>query len=295
MFKKLNDLLKSGVDPKWIVVLAWLVGVQKGIGQGAISLTNMVPDGWIPHIIAWNNGLAWLGVGLMGLLAALSSNATGPLISNISLPSIDTTKAVAKILIAAFVLSVLLAGSPAMATPKAKAASPVVCDPLNLLPGCTPAAGSTASSPTDLLQSLMDKVAKVEPTIITNVVNAINEADSDAATLTNPSDPTSFRDPISHACYPAQVKFLQSLPQVQAISSPAPYNLIVLYQRKRDLVTQIKAGLPSYLKVGCAAMLQDEAQIFIQTLGMIGVTVGAGALTGVFPAAAPLALPALAL
>jgi hypothetical protein len=86
---------------------------------------------------------------------------------------------------------------------------------------------------------------------------------------------------------------LQSLPQIQAIRAPAPYNVIVLFQRKRDLVAQIKAGLPAYLKVGCAALLKDEETILVQTLGLIGVSVGAGALTGVFPPAAPIALPAL--
>ena len=111
--------------------------------------------------------------------------------------------------------------------------------------------------------------------------------------MPNPNDATSFRDPIAHACYPAQIKFLQSLPQIQAIKAPAPYNVIVLFQRKRDLVAQIKAGLPGYLKVGCAALLKDEERILVQTLGLIGVSVGAGVLTGVFPAAAPITLPAL--
>jgi hypothetical protein len=126
-------------------------------------------------------------------------------------------------------------------------------------------------------------------------VAAIQEADDDAATLTNPADLTSFRDPIAHACYPAQVKFLQTLPQIQAIKAPSPYNVIVLFQRKRDLVAQIKAGLPGYLKVGCAALLKDEETIFVQTLGLIGVPIAAGALTGIFPAAAPITLPALTL
>jgi len=62
------------------------------------------------------------------------------------------------------------------------------------------------------------------------------------AALTNPSDPASFRDPISHACYPAQIKFLQSLPQVQVIKAKVPFNAIVLFQRERDLVTQLPAG-----------------------------------------------------
>jgi hypothetical protein len=179
-------------------------------------------------------------------------------------------------------IAVLLTGflvtgvGPAMAAPKA---APVKSKP--------------AAVSTDPLQKLMDDISAKDAAIVSNVIIAINEADTDAATLTNPSDPASFRDAISHACYPAQVKFLQSLPQVQAIKSPVPYNLIVLFQRKRDLIAQIKAGLPGYLKIGCAALLGDEASIFMQTLGMIGVTVGAGALTGIFPAAAPLTLPAL--
>lgn len=123
----LSNLLKNGVDPKWIVVLAWLVGVQKGVGQGAISLTNMVPESWIPHVIAWNNGLAWFGVGVMGLLAALSSNASGPMIP-ISLPSIDA-KNVPKIALVAFALSFLV-GIPS-AHAQVKLHAPAVTGDLN--------------------------------------------------------------------------------------------------------------------------------------------------------------------
>ena len=161
--------------------------------------------------------------------------------------------------------------------------------------GVLPKARPAAAAAVDPLQQLMDQIAAKKVEFVTNVVAAIQEADDDAATLTNPADPGSFRDPIAHACYPAQIKFLQSLPQVQAIKAPTPYNVIVLFQRKRDLVAQIKQGLPGYLKVGCAALLQDEKTILLQTLGLIGVTVGTGALTGVFPAIAPITLPALAL
>lgn len=204
-----------------------------------------------------------------------------------------TAKAAASVLFAIIIAGLMFA-PPAMAAPKA-AAKPI-CDPLNMLPGCKPVAMAvTPAAPVDIIQKIMDEVSAKSAQIITNVVSAINEADADAATLTNSSDPTSYRDAISHACYPAQVKFLQSLPQVLPITAPVPYNLIVLFQRKRDLISQIKAGLPSYLKIGCAALLKDEETILIQTLGLIGVTVGAGALTGIFPAAAPLTLPALAL
>jgi len=183
---------------------------------------------------------------------------------------------IVKILLVAFVLSTFLMSGSAMAQGKA-------------VPKPRPAAASAV----DPLQKLMDDITAKEATFVTGVIGALNEADADAATLINPSDPTSFRDPISHACYPAQIKFLQSLPQIQEIKAPAPYNAIVLFQRKRDLVAEIKAGLPPYLKVGCSALLQDEKTIFVQTLGLIGVGAGAGILTGLFPAAAPLTIPGL--
>jgi hypothetical protein len=44
---------------------------------------------------------------------------------------------------------------------------------------------------------------------------------------------------------------------------------------------------------GCSALLQDEITILTQTLGLIGVSVGAGMLSGIFPPAAPIALPLL--
>jgi hypothetical protein len=187
----------------------------------------------------------------------------------------------------------------------AAVAKPVACvDLANLLPpGCKPVAktkaSSTAATSSDALanqlQTLMNDITSKAADAIGGVITALQEADADAATLTNENDPTSFRDAISHACYPAQIKFLQSMPQIVAIKSPAPYNVIVLFQRKRDLISEIRAGLPSYLKVGCSALLQDETQILVQTLGLIGVTVGAGTLTGLFPPAAPLTLPLLAL
>jgi hypothetical protein len=111
----LSNLFKNGVNPKWMIVLVGLIDIQKGIGAGAVSLTNMVPDSWIPHIVAWNTGLAWIGIQLVGVLAALSSNSSGPLVSNISLPSIDIPKTVAKVLIFAFALSFLLAAHSAQA------------------------------------------------------------------------------------------------------------------------------------------------------------------------------------
>ena len=147
----------------------------------------------------------------------------------------------------------------------------------------------------DVLTNIMMQIQGVKAADIANVIAALNEADADASTPTNPADPTSFRDPISHACYQAEVKFLQSLPQTKPITSPPPFDAIVLFQRKRDFVSQLQAGLPPYLKLGCAALLGDEIQTFVKTAALLGVKIIPAALTGIFPAAAPITLPLMTL
>jgi hypothetical protein len=194
---KLNELLKGGVDPKWMIVLVGLIDIQKGIGAGAVSLTNMIPDGWIPHVTAWNSGLAWIGIQLVGVLAALSSSASGPLISvpNISLPSIDATKTVAKILIAAFVLSMFLAGNPATAgqlqLKKPAVTGDIIADVKTDLGIAPPAAGVTKNgdgtvtcnfnifanlNPKNLLATIQACVSDVNSTFEPDVAAALVSA-----------------------------------------------------------------------------------------------------------------------
>jgi hypothetical protein len=246
----------------WVSILGILVAVETQVGNGTMSIAKLFPAVWVPAIQEAMGDLATIGA----LILARGAYGRVPLSDAPVIPS-----AMVKPII---ILAVLVASMFAHAGSASA----------QILPKPRPAAASV-----DPLQKIMDDISAKAPAIVANVVAAIQEADDDAATLANPSDLTSFRDPIAHACYPAQIKFLQSLPQIQAIKAPSPYNVIVLFQRKRDLVAQIKAGLPGYLKVGCAALLKDEETIFVQTLGLIGVSVGAGVLSGVFPPAAPIA------
>jgi hypothetical protein len=257
----------KGLDPIWLTVIATLVAIDQWIGSGKVSLDHVFPADWIPWIVGWAGFLGGILGFVLAALTTIISNKPGILIN----APATAVKAVA--MIAVVLTSLFGFGASAQAA---------------TLPKPRPAAASV-----DPLQKIMDDISAKSAAFVSGVVAAIQEADDDAAVLTNPNDATSFRDPIAHACYPAQIKFLQSLPQIQAIKAPAPYNVIVLFQRKRDLVAQIKAGLPGYLKVGCAALLKDEETIFIQTLGLIGIPVAAGVLTGVFPPAAPIALPLL--
>lgn len=145
----------------------------------------------------------------------------------------------------------------------------------NLKKDLAPAA-RTAPAPLAGLQGFMDQLSKIQTKLVDDTVADMTAADGDAATLINPSDPTSFRDPISHACYPAAIKFLQSLP-----ASTAPTGTLIavqLFQKKRDFVAQIQAGLPVYLKLGCAPLLGDEAAIFTKLMGLLGVNVALNAI-----------------
>jgi hypothetical protein len=155
------------------------------------------------------------------------------------------------------------------------------------------AAKKTATAPkvaNDPLGKFMADLEKVQQDIVDGTIADITAADQDAATLTNPADPTSFRDPISHACYPAQIKFLQSIPVATAPSGK--FVLVQLFQKKRDFVAQIMAGLPVYLRLGCAPLLGDEITTLNKTLGLVGVQLGLNALAPGLGIAMPI-LPGL--
>lgn len=255
----------KGINPLWITIASAIVTIDSGIGSGTVKLDHVFPTDWLPWVVGWAGFLAFIGGVVVTTLTTLTSNATGMFIK-------DPGKAV---MIAALALGSLLAFP-------GDAHAQSILKPLRPLSVraqvAAPVAAATPAATADPLAKLVADIENVKGEIITGTIVALNEADADAATLTSASDPSSFHDPISHACYPAEIKFLQSLPVVAQIQSPSPFNLIVLFQRKRDLIMQIQAGLPSYLKLGCAALLGDEASIFTKTMGLIGVTVGANLL-----------------
>jgi len=156
---------------------------------------------------------------------------------------------------------------------------------------------TTTSNPGDVIGNLMAKLSKLNADIVTNVITDIQAADLDAGTVVIPATattPATVNDPIAHACYPAAIQFLQSLPVIKPTTGTLVG--IQLFQKKRDFIITLKAGLPAYLKIGCGALLGDEVQIFVSMMGMVGVTVATGGLAGLFPAATILpAIPALAI
>jgi hypothetical protein len=156
-------------------------------------------------------------------------------------------------------------------------------------------ATTASANPADAINNLMTSLSKLNADVVTNVVADIQAADADAGTVVIPATattPATVNDPIAHACYPAAIQFLQTLPVIK----PTTGTLVgvQLFQKKRDFIITLKAGLPAYLKIGCGALLGDEVQTFVSLMGMVGITVATGGLAGLFPAATLLpALPAL--
>jgi hypothetical protein len=305
----------KGIDPKWVVFLGIALMIEQGIGQGSVSLTNVVPLDWIPYVKGWSALLAFIGTTVMTGMSAYSSKDAGMMIPTPSVP--PAVKALIGFLIIGVALSFAMPAQAAngVSFPKLK--------PLSLPLQKTVPAAPAANPPTsnDPIADLMDKLEKIKAEDVAAIVVDINAADVDAGTVVTPAIPATpavpaviapdgvtvvtpavpanpgaaavVKDPISHACYPAAVKFLQSLPVAAKLTGK--FVGVQLFQEKRDFIAQLQAGLPTYLKLGCAPLLGDEINTFIQIMAMVGIKILPAAATALMPALAPITLPAMTL
>lgn len=261
----------NGIDPKftfwfgvWTNVLTLVAGY--GVEHAPPVVAQFAPT------VQWFAGFsAQVNAVVLTALVGVSSSKPGPLAS-------VSAGAVKPVALLAILLSAFFAFSGDAHAQGIKVKLP---DPLGLN-AKQQAAASNAAAPAGLAKFMSD-LANLQTKVVTDVVADITAADADAATLTNPNDPASFRDPIAHACYPAAIKFLTELPVATAPSGTLVG--VQLFQKKRDFIMQIQAGLPTYLKLGCAPLLGDEAQVFTKLMGLVGINValntlipGAGAL-----------------
>ena len=263
------------------------------------ALFHLIPDGSGANLVKY---ITMIGMGVGGLIAILLPEAGG---AKPKLPGPNISS------VAVIALAVALGSAAAILPAYAQPKLPFP------LPKPKPAvAAPVLARSNDPLTQFMDQLEKVKAENIAAVVADIQAADQDAATVVvpaipaqpgdpkatppvpaNDAVPAQVRDPIAHACYPALIKFLESTPTFQ----PATGKLVgfQLFQRKRDFIAQLKAGLPTYLKLGCAPLLGDEVNTLIQSLAMIGVKIAPAGIAAICPpcaaAAAPIALPALTL
>ena len=57
-----------------MLMISFLVAVEMAIGHGTVSLTNAIPESWIPRVQAWCNILAFIG---SSMVAGLSTGIAG--------------------------------------------------------------------------------------------------------------------------------------------------------------------------------------------------------------------------
>jgi hypothetical protein len=251
-------------------------------------LAKLVPSLATANAASIVDYLSMIGIGIGGLIA-------------IALP--EKGARVVGMLLLAIGLSVLMSLSPANAA-KLKLPIPIpLPQPAAAAPAATtPAAPAPAAISADPLADLMKDIENIDANTVAGVISDITLANADASTIitpaiaataTTPAIAQVVKDPISAACYPAAIQFIQSLPT--ATPPTGKFVLVQLFQKKRDFISQLQAGLPTYLKLGCAPLLGDEITTFINLLAMVGVKVLPAAATALMPALAPITLPALAL
>lgn len=138
------NFIKSMTLMQWVFALGVLVNIELGIAHGGVSLAGMFPDAWNSHIIAWANGLGWLGGIIMTSLAGIGV-----------IPRVQVPMAAAK-MVASFAIGTTafaLMVSPALAqsrvpTPQSRPATPIENAVQDIKNKINPAEG--ASTPTGL-------------------------------------------------------------------------------------------------------------------------------------------------
>jgi hypothetical protein len=155
-----------------------------------------------------------------------------------------------------------------------------------LLPGVALAQVKRAVSP--LAAPASNDVGDVLTRIAAKGTADIEAADSLAAAID--PDTGQMRDEIAHTCFVAMIKFIGKLPKPDS-QPPGP---AVIFERVRLARLTAQAGLPTYLRIGCAPLVQDETLLFVRLAAMVGVTVGTGGLAApAIPGLAGGLLPAL--
>ena len=183
-------------------------------------------------------------------------------------PAVQAT--VAKVLLAAFVLSFLVAGDPAHAQLKRPAVTgnPVADIKTNLgldAQASPPAAGSIDSA----VANFNAGVQKITKDIVDKGIADLNAAITDA---------TNHNDNISLPCWQANLKLLQSLPSQWETPPPQPIGLALGIQIQRDLLNAITGNDATSLKVACAALWGDQLKIVANVGALIGVRIATGGL-----------------
>ncbi|HYM31817.1 MAG TPA: hypothetical protein VEU47_10980 [Candidatus Cybelea sp.] len=290
--------MMKGIDPKYIMYLGLLVTIEQAVGHGTISLTNIVPADIAPYVTSWCNLLAFIGTTIMTGQAAVSSSATGPLISA---PPPSVTPTVVKILIAAFLLSALVFPGSAMAQSRPHLTGDIGKDLKSAIDQQNAKAQAIAQgsstdpevscdfkiflglTPKNLEAAIKKCLSDANSTLVDDTQRALDSAK--AYTQTGASSPTPDNDAIN--CLTPGLAILKAgvivpaVPEVkdasgnitmQAQPAKSP-GLILLFQKYREFV--LSGGLTSCKTWVDTAVNATATQAINNVAGI--ATLGAGA------------------
>lgn len=252
---------------KLVTIMTALAALDLAIGTGQVKVTShMIPEAFIPAVQDWASFLATLLTGAAAVVSGWREDGTMP----------APLKAAAAILL--LLALALLGPSPGLAQGLRK--PQFTGNPIADIKAANSAKVAPQKSLTDILAEIAAKGT------------ADLQAADDVASAIDP-DSGKMQDAIAHACYPALIKFIGGLPKGPADGSvPGP---AVVFERARLARKMIQSGLPDSLKIGCAPLVQDEANFFVKILALAGVAVGTGGLGGLAIPAVPGLLSAMPL
>ena len=77
-------------NPKYTFWLGIIVTVCLAVGNGSLHLTHMIPESWIPTVVAWNAFIAFVGAAVMTAMAGINSSKQSIVTAAAQLPEVKT-------------------------------------------------------------------------------------------------------------------------------------------------------------------------------------------------------------
>ena len=238
----------QGIDPKWAFWLGILIFLEEGIGQGTVKLTNVLPDSWIPYVVAWCALLAWAGGAVQTALIGFSNKQQGPLITAPVVPP-----SVKPLLLVGLALTALLM----FGVGSAQAQNKVLKDVISGGAANAPSTSTGTTLPKDLLAALDDK-------LLPDLKYAKAMADANSNTITS-------------NCWGAWIDIIQNRqaalknPDGTLMTAPDPH-LLSDFERAVELRNALQPD--SKFSIACSPVAVMVKQ---DILGLISKVVAGGA------------------
>lgn len=231
----------NGIDPKWVFYLGIIVTIESAIGQGAVKLTNVVPDSWAPFIIGWCTLLAFIGNVVMTALAGYSSKTAGPLVKPV-------------------VLLAVILGALFAFTGDARAQGKLTGNLVKDIAAATTANKPVASSgslPSNILGALDDK-------LLPDLQYALKLAQASDSKVTAP-------------CYQAWINIIQTRQKAVTNADGSPVDLpqprlITDFEKAVELRNALQPE--SAFSIACAPVI---VMVKLDILSFMGKVIGGGA------------------